>query len=89
MDDRLYSETEEADTTAGVIQDEGGKEQKPDIDIHALIAETPENQVKDQKVIEAEEIVPSIKLAEFVRDTSNLARAHEFSRTSEPELGMS
>jgi len=44
---------------------------------------------KDRELSEGDDITPSIKLGEFVRDTSNLARAHEFSRTNEPELGMS
>jgi type IV secretion system protein VirD4 len=89
VDDRLYDETEKADTEKSSLKDDGGKDQKPEIDAADLLADTPENEVKDPELSDSEDLTPSIKLGEFVRDTSNLARAHEFSRTNEPELGMS
>ena len=88
MDDRLYTASEKA-AIAKANEDEGGKEQRPILDVSALISDTPENQTKEQDLAESDDLVTSIKLGEFVRDTSNLARAHEFSRTNEPELGMS
>ena len=89
VDDRLYTASEKAEAAKDALKDDGGKDQKPDIDVHELIADTPENEVKDRDVSEGEDLIPSIKLGEFVRETSNLARAHEFSRTNEVELGMS
>ena len=89
VDDRLYVETEKAETEKPSLKDDGGKDQKPEIDAADLLADTPENEVKDPEISDDEDLTPSIKLGEFVRDTSNLARAHEFSRTNEPELGMS
>ena len=89
VDDRLYAETEKAEPVKSSLKDDGGKDQKPEIDAADLLADTPENEVKDPELSDSEDLTPSIKLGEFVRDTSNLARAHEFSRTNEPELGMS
>jgi type IV secretion system protein VirD4 len=91
VDDRLYVETpiKEAKPAKASAEDEGGKDQKPDIDVSTLIKDTPENEVKEPSLSDDDDLTPSIKLGEFVREPSQLARAHDFSRTNEPELGMS
>jgi len=76
VDDRLYIE-------------KGGKDQKPNMNIPEHLASTANAEMKSQDISEDDDLISSIKLGEFVRETSNLARAHEFSRTNEPELGMS
>jgi len=89
VDDRLYIEVETKPVAKNAVKDEGGKEQKPEIDVSDLMADTPENETKEKDIAESDDLSPTIKLGEFVRQPSQLARAHDFSRTSEPELGMS
>jgi type IV secretion system protein VirD4 len=89
VDDRLYTEAEKTAVVNIAAKDEGGKDQKPDIDVSALMADMPENETKEKDIAESDDLSPTIKLGEFVRQPSQLARAHDFSRTSEPELGMS
>ena len=89
VDDRLYIEVENTVVAKHAVKDEGGKDQKPEIDVSELIADTPENETKEKDIAESDDLSPTIKLGEFVRQPSQLARAHDFSRTSEPELGMS
>ena len=89
VDDRLYTAEEKAETAKAATDDDGGKDQKPDIDVASLIAASPENEVREQELPEGDDLTTSIKLGEFVRQPSALARAHDFSRTNEPELGMS
>ena len=89
VDDRLYIENETAKPVKTNTEGEGGKDQKPNMDIPEHLASTANAETKGQDISEDDDLISSIKLGEFVRETSNLARAHEFSRTNEPELGMS
>ena len=89
VDDRLYAEVDKTAVVNSAAKDEGGKDQKPEIDVSDLMADTPENETKEKDIAESDDLSPTIKLGEFVRQPSQLARAHDFSRTSEPELGMS
>ena len=89
MDDRLYTAAEKEAVANNAVKDEGGKDHKPEIDVSELMVDTPENETKDKDIAESDDLSPTIKLGEFVRQPSQLARAHDFSRTSEPELGMS
>ena len=89
VDDRLYTEAEKESVANNAVKDDGGKDQKPEIDVSELMVDTPENETKDKDIAESDDLSPTIKLGEFVRQPSQLARAHDFSRTSESELGMS
>ena len=89
VDDRLYTDEEKTEAAKPASDDDGGKDQKPEIDVANMIAASPENEVRDQEPPESDDLTTSIKLGEFVREPSTLARAHDFSRTNEPELGMS
>lgn len=89
VDDRLYNVEDRSETPKTLFEDEGGKDQRPDLDVSDLLTATPENEIKEPKRPDGDDLTTSIRLGEFVRDPSNLARAHEFSRTTEPELGMS
>ena len=88
VDDRLYTEAEKASMTDSSGEEDGSKEQKPQLDISELIANASENAQKDRDDPEGDDLTTSIKLGEFVRDTQTLVRAHELSRGPEEGLGM-
>ena len=96
VDDRLYSDADKSaqdeiaaklnDSTADE-EDAGGKDRSPEL------ADTETAPVKDaadksQDVAEADDLTTSIKLGEFVRGSSELARAHDLTRSTEIDLGM-
>jgi len=88
VDDRLYGEDETAEDAKDVTEDEGSKDQKPDLDVSELMADTPENEVKDLELVDGDDLTTSLKLGEFVRGASQLARAHDITCNSEIDLGM-
>lgn len=88
VDDRLYTAAEKAAMSESSGEEDGGKDQKPQLNISELIANAPENAQKDRDIPEGDDLTTSIKLGEFVRDTQTLVRAHELSRGPEEGLGM-
>jgi len=88
VDDRLYSESDKKAHVSTPAEDEGGKDQKPELDVAALVASAPENEVKDKEIADADDLTTSIKLGEFVRVPSQLARAHDLTRSTDIDLGM-
>jgi len=88
VDDRLYSASEKKAHLSTIDEDAGGKEQKPELDVAALVASLPENQVKDKDISDDDDLTASIKLGEFVRVPAQLARAHDLTRSTEIDLGM-
>ena len=88
VDDRLYTAAEKAAMAETSGEEDGGQDQKPQLDISELIANAPENAKKDRDFPEGDDLTTSIKLGEFIRDTQTLVRAHELSRGPEEGLGM-
>jgi len=88
VDDRLYSADEKTTATSNPSEDAGGKEQKPELDIATLVASVPENEIKGKEIGDDDDLTTSIKLGEFVRVPSQLARAHDLTRSTEIDLGM-
>ena len=93
VDDRLYSgadEEEQAKIAArlNAKKDEGGKDQNPELLIERSEEARKPSDGKDKCADETDELTPSIKLGQFVRDSQTLIRAHDASRSIEPELGM-
>ena len=99
VDDRLYTEAERdaqakaekiaASRNGDTEKDDGGKDNSPELDAPKTSVADDIGSEKTPDIPEGDDLTTSIKLGEFVRDTSQLARAHELSRTNEPELGMS
>ena len=96
VDDRLYSDADKSaqDEIAAKLngstndeEDAGGKDRSPElVDIErAPIKDAAD---KSQDVAEADDLTTSIKLGEFVRGSSELARAHDLTRSTEIDLGM-
>jgi len=96
VDDRLYSDTDKSaqdeiaaklNDNADDVEDAGGKDRSPELaDIEA--APVKDAADKKQDVAEADDLTTSIKLGEFVRGSSELARAHDLTRSTEIDLGM-
>ena len=96
MDDRLYSDTDKSaqdeiaaklNDNADDVEDAGGKDRSPELaDIEA--APVKDAADKEQDVAKADDLTTSIKLGEFVRGSSELARAHDLTRSTEIDLGM-
>ena len=96
VDDRLYSDADKSaqDEIAAKLngstndeEDAGGKDRSPEL---ADIETAPVKQTADktQDVTDADDLTTSIKLGEFVRGSSELARAHDLTRSTEIDLGM-
>jgi len=92
VDDRLYTVADKAvqeKIAATLNEDEGGKDITPDIDGPEIAPKTSaSDKVKTREIAEGDELPASLKLGEFVRVPSQLARAHDFSQTNEPQIGM-
>jgi type IV secretion system protein VirD4 len=92
VDDRLYSKACKSDQdkiAASLNEDEGGKDINPDLD--ALEVSSKSRHKADanaRDVTEGDELASALKLGEFVRGPSELARAHNFSQNNEPQIGM-
>ena len=96
VDDRLYSDADKSaqDEIAAKLngstndeEDAGGKDRSPEL---ADIERAPIKDAADKShdVAEADDLTTSIKLGEFVRGSSELARAHDLTRSTEIDLGM-
>ena len=99
VDDRLYTAPDKAvqekiasalnsKTDTDEDEDGGGKERSPELSGHEA-SHSPENVgEKSLDVSEGDDLTPALKLGEFVRDTANLARAHDLTRSTDIDLGM-
>ncbi|MGB0907505.1 MAG: conjugal transfer protein TraG [Maricaulaceae bacterium] len=99
VDDRLYTAPDKAvqekiasalnsKTDTDEDEDGGGKERSPELSGHEA-SHSPENVgEKSLDVSEGDDLTPALKLGEFVRDTANLARAHDLTRSTDVDLGM-
>ena len=94
MDDRLYSEAEKTEQdkiasalNGGTGEDSGGKDHSPELEAleKAVAKNEPE---KTPDVSDENGFATSLKLGEFVRGVSPLARAHDLTRSTEIDLGM-
>ena len=94
VDDRLYSEAEktEQDKIASALNsaadaDAGGKDHSPELEpIEKEVAKNEPEKTPD--VSDENGFATSLKLGEFVRGVSPLARAHDLTRSTEIDLGM-
>ena len=97
VDDRLYTETDKAvqekiasalNGKTGTDEDSGGKERSPELSGQEP-SHSPNNAgEKSRDVSEDDDLTPAIKLGEFIRDTANLARAYDLTRSTDIDLGM-
>jgi len=96
VDDRLYSDADKSaqDEIAAKLnsstddeEDAGGKDRSPEL-AEVEIAPFKEAADKSPDVTDADDLTTSIKLGEFVRGSSELARAHDLTRSTEIDLGM-
>ena len=96
VDDRLYSDADKSaeDEIAAKLndstddeEDAGGKDRSPEL-VDIETAPVKDAADKSQDVSEADDLTTSIKLGEFVRGSSELARAHDLTRSTEIDLGM-
>jgi len=97
VDDRLYTETDRAtqekiasalNTKTDTDEDSGGKERSPELSGDEASHSSENAGKKSRDVSEDDDLTPAIKLGEFVRDTANLARAHDLTRSTDIDLGM-
>ena len=94
VDDRLYSEAQKTaqDKIASALnsaanEDAGGKDHSPELEpIEKAVAENVLEKTPD--VSDEDGFATSLKLGEFVRGVSPLARAHDLTRNTEIDLGM-
>jgi hypothetical protein len=86
VDDRLYSV--DAARNDDPSTENAGKEIEPNL---------PEKEVKKGRTLEDkllvaldddQELAITTKLGQFERQTTQIARAHDISRTAEPDMGM-
>ena len=86
MDDRLYPIEDSEHTEVR------GSQSSSELKQELFNQSKDKEQLKEKDLIkdtsEEQEIITSIKLGQFERQTSPLVRAHDFSRGSEPEMGM-
>ena len=86
VDDRLYPTGDSEPTEFG------GSQSSSELKQELFNQSKDKEQLKENDLIkdprEEQDIITSIKLGQFERQTSPLVRAHEFSRGSEPEMGM-
>ena len=94
VDDRLYSDAEK---TAGEQEDQiaealnsdgGGKDHSPELDAPEVDVSSDTIDKNAPDLEDGDDLTTSIKLGEFVRGSSQLARALDLSRTTEPQIGM-
>jgi type IV secretion system protein VirD4 len=93
VDDRLYSKAgkSEQDKIAASLNDddEGGKDINPDLDAPEVSSESRDKADENKRdVAVGDELASALKLGEFVRGPSELARAHNFSQNNETQIGM-
>ena len=99
VDDRLYTENEKSEQNKIALalnsktneedeEDAGGKELSPELSGLDTSPCQARPEQKSLDVAEGDELTPAIKLAEFVRDTATLARAHDLTRSTDLDLGM-
>lgn len=94
VDDRLYSEAQkETEKQEGKIaealnSDDGGKDHNPELDAPDVDVSSSAKDKNAPALEEGDDLTSSIKLGEFVRGSSQLVRAHDLSRTAEPQIGM-
>ena len=94
VDDRLYSEAQKTEQdkiasalNSGADEDAGGKDHSPELEApEKAVAENEPEKTPD--VSDEDGFATSLKLGEFVRDASPLARAHDLTRSTEIDLGM-
>ena len=94
VDDRLYSEAQktaqdkiDSALNSAANEDAGGKDHSPELEpIEKAVAENVLEKTPD--VSDEDGFATSLKLGEFVRGVSPLARAHDLTRNTEIDLGM-
>jgi len=92
VDDRLYSKagkSEQDKIAAALNDDEGSKDINPNLDPPEVSGKSRDKSNENTRdVAEGDELASALKLGEFVRGPSELARAHNFSQNNEPQIGM-
>ena len=92
VDDRLYSKagkSEQDEIAASLHDDEGGKDINPVLEAPEVSSKSHEKADENTRdVTEGDELASALKLGEFIRGPSELARAHNFSQNNEPQIGM-
>ena len=99
VDDRLYTEIEKSEqnriasalnskSDAEDDADKGGKERSPELSGSKTSLSQHSTELKSPDAAEDDELSPTIKLGEFVRETATLARAHDLTRSTDIDLGM-
>ncbi len=95
VDDRLYQDTQDderlktnptSDDT--VVEEAGGKDRIPELDSPENSHFRNDTEEKSPSIAEDDDLGASIKLGEFVRGPSQLARAHDLTRSTDIDLGM-
>ncbi len=98
VDDRLYTDVEKSvqDKIASALNggasedtddDTGGKDNSPELGLPEKSSAKIEGE-NTPDIEDADDLGASIKLGEFVRGASQLARAHDLTRSTEIDLGM-
>ena len=99
VDDRLYQDThndEQLKTnptftgrSEGAVEEEaGGKDRIPELDSPENSHSRSDREGMTSDIAEDDDLGASIKLGEFVRGPSQLARAHDLTRSTDIDLGM-
>ena len=99
VDDRLYQDTHDdeplktnpafTETSEGAVEeDAGGKDRIPELDSPENALSRSNREEKSPDLAEEDDLGASIKLGEFVRGPSQLARAHDLTRSTDINLGM-
>ena len=94
VDDRLYSDAQKtaqnkiaSALNSDADEDAGGKDHSPELEsIEKTVAKNEPEKTPD--VSDEDGFATSLKLGEFVRGASPLARAHDLTRSTEIDLGM-
>jgi len=90
VDDRLYTEAEKKAavkaTQKQAVEDDGGNERKPDIDISDYDVEETKDVKRDFAEDEGETLTPSVNIPDFVRQSNPVVQAHNLTHSVEPGL---
>ena len=99
VDDRLYQATHDDEqlktnpaftgrSEGAVEEDAGGQDRIPQLDSSENALSRSDREEKSLDLAEEDDLGVSIKLGEFVRGPSKLARAHDLTRSTDIDLGM-
>ena len=93
VDDRLYSgasgaEQEEIAAALNAEVDKGGKDYAPELGTSEQPQPTKPSQDKSNEVDGADPVLVSVNIGEFVRQPSDLQRAHALTHTTDQDLGV-